>query len=66
MDEVFGKIADENIELVGEFFKKIKNYFEHIFVISHNSLIRNWSDNLIIVKKDDNVSFIESVTTKII
>ncbi len=66
MDEVFGKVADENLELVGEFFKKIKNYFEHIFVISHNPLIRNWSDNLIIVKKDDNVSFIESVITKII
>lgn len=65
MDEVFGKIADDNLELVGEFFKKIKNYFEHIFVISHNPLIRNWSDNIIMVKKDDNISSIEYVTTKI-
>lgn len=65
MDEVFGKIADENLELVGEFFKKIKNYFEHIFVISHNPLIRNWSDNLITIKKNDNVSLIDCVTTKI-
>jgi DNA repair exonuclease SbcCD ATPase subunit len=65
MDEVFGKIADENLELIGEFFKKIKNYFEHIFVISHNPLIRNWSDNLVIVKKDENVSFIEQVIPKI-
>jgi DNA repair exonuclease SbcCD ATPase subunit len=65
MDEVFGKIADENLEMVGEFFKKIKNYFEHILVISHNPLIRNWSDNIIMVKKDDNISSIEYVTTKI-
>lgn len=65
MDETFGKVADENLELVGEFFKKIKNYFEHIFVISHNPLIRNWSDNLIIIKKDDNVSCIETISTKI-
>jgi DNA repair exonuclease SbcCD ATPase subunit len=65
MDEVFGKIADENLEMVGEFFKKIKNYFEHILVISHNPLIRNWSDNIIMVKKDENVSSIEYVTTKI-
>ena len=65
MDEIFKGVADENLELIGEFFKKIKNYFEHILVISHNSLIRNWSDNLIMVKKDDNVSFIETVTTKI-
>jgi len=65
MDEVFGKVADENLELVGEFFKKIKNYFEHIFVISHNPLIRNWSDNLIMIKKEDNISSIDFITTKI-
>jgi DNA repair exonuclease SbcCD ATPase subunit len=65
MDEVFGKIADENLEMVGEFFKKIKNYFEHIFVISHNPLIRNWSDNLIMVKKEENVSAIDYISTKI-
>jgi DNA repair exonuclease SbcCD ATPase subunit len=65
MDEVFGKIADENLEMVGEFFKKIKNYFEHILVISHNPLIRNWSDNLIMIKKEENVSSIDYVSTKI-
>jgi DNA repair exonuclease SbcCD ATPase subunit len=65
MDEVFGKIADDNLEMVGEFFKKIKNYFEHILVISHNPLIRNWSDNIIMVKKDDNISSVEFITTKI-
>jgi DNA repair exonuclease SbcCD ATPase subunit len=65
MDEVFGKIADENLEMVGEFFKKIKNYFDHIFVISHNSLIRNWSDNIIMIKKEDNVSSVDFITTKI-
>jgi DNA repair exonuclease SbcCD ATPase subunit len=65
MDEVFGKVADENLELVGEFFKKIKNYFEHIFVISHNTLIRNWSDNLIMIKKEENISSIDYISTKI-
>jgi DNA repair exonuclease SbcCD ATPase subunit len=65
MDEVFGKIADENLEMVGEFFKKIKNYFEHILVISHNPLIRNWSDNIIMIKKEDNVSSIDYITTGI-
>jgi DNA repair exonuclease SbcCD ATPase subunit len=65
MDEVFGKIADENLEMVGEFFKKIKNYFDHILVISHNSLIRNWSDNIVMIKKEENVSSIDFITTKI-
>jgi len=62
MDEVFGKIADENLEMVGEFFKKIKIYFDHIFVISHNPLIRNWSDNIVMVKKEDNVSSVDFIT----
>jgi len=65
MDEVFGKIADENLDMVGEFFKKIKNYFEHILVISHNPLVRNWSDNIIMIKKEENVSSIDFITTKI-
>lgn len=65
MDEVFGKIADENLEMVGEFFKKIKNYFDHILLISHNPLIRNWSDNLIMVKKENNISSVDYISTKI-
>lgn len=65
MDEVFGKIADENLDMVGEFFKKIKEYFEHILVISHNPLIRNWSDNIIMIKKESNISHIDYITTKI-
>ena len=64
MDEIFGKIADENLEAVGEFFVKIKKYFEHIFVISHNPLIRNWSDNIMLIKKDNNVSYIDNITSK--
>lgn len=64
MDEVFGKIADFNLEMVGEFFVKIKNYFEHIILISHNPLLKNWSDNVIKITKPENVSSIESITIK--
>jgi len=56
MDEVFGKISNDNLDMVGAFFGKIKNYFEKIFVISHNPLIDNWADNLIKIKKTNNVS----------
>lgn len=56
MDEVLGKVADENLELVGEFFKKIKIYFEHILLITHNDLVKNWSDNVILVGKENNIS----------
>jgi DNA repair exonuclease SbcCD ATPase subunit len=55
-DEVFGKISNDNLEMVGEFFTKIKEYFEKIFVITHNPLVSNWSDNVVRIKKDDNIS----------
>jgi DNA repair exonuclease SbcCD ATPase subunit len=55
-DEVFGKISNENLELVGEFFSKIKEYFEKIFVITHNPLVSNWADNVVKIHKTDNVS----------
>lgn len=55
-DEVFGKISNENLEMVGEFFMKIKDYFEKIFVITHNPLVSNWSDNIVKIEKRENVS----------
>jgi len=56
MDEVFGKISNDNLELVGEFFSKIKTYFEKIFVISHNPLISNWADKIVRIEKTNNIS----------
>jgi DNA repair exonuclease SbcCD ATPase subunit len=56
MDEVFGKISNDNLELVGEFFTKIKEYFPKVFVISHNGLINNWADSVVKITKTDNVS----------
>lgn len=55
-DEAFGKVSDENLELVGRFFIKIKDYFERIFVISHNPLVKEWCDQTITVKKENNLS----------
>ena len=56
MDEVFGKISNDNLEMVSEFFVKIKEYFEKVFVISHNPLINNWGDNIVKIKKENNIS----------
>jgi DNA repair exonuclease SbcCD ATPase subunit len=58
MDEVFGKISNDNLEMVSEFFIKIKEYFEKIFVITHNPLVTNWADNVIKVRKEENISFV--------
>jgi DNA repair exonuclease SbcCD ATPase subunit len=57
-DEVFGKISNDNLEMVSEFFTKIKEYFEKIFVITHNPLVNNWADNVIKIRKDENISYV--------
>jgi DNA repair exonuclease SbcCD ATPase subunit len=59
MDEVFGKISNDNLEMVYEFFIKIKEYFEKIFVITHNPLISNWADNIVKITKTDNISTVK-------
>ena len=55
-DEVFGKISNENLEMVYEFFVKIKSYFDKILIITHNPMLSQWSDGVIKIEKTDNVS----------
>jgi len=55
-DEVFGKVSNENLNMVKEFFLKLKEYFDCVFVITHNPLVTEWGDNVITVKKSNNIS----------
>jgi len=56
LDEVFGKISPENLDMVYEFFVKIKDYFEKVFVISHTSVVSSWGDHVVKIKKENNLS----------
>ena len=55
-DEVFGKISNDNLEMVSEFFHKIKDYFEKILVITHNPMVSQWADSVVKIEKTNNVS----------
>jgi DNA repair exonuclease SbcCD ATPase subunit len=55
-DEVFGKISNDNLEMVSEFFVKIKEYFEKIFLITHNPMVNQWADSVVKIRKEDNIS----------
>jgi DNA repair exonuclease SbcCD ATPase subunit len=55
-DEVFGKISNDNLEMVSEFFQKIKEYFGKVFLISHNPMISQWGDTIVKISKENNVS----------
>jgi DNA repair exonuclease SbcCD ATPase subunit len=56
MDEVFGKIANDNLEMVSEFFVKIKDYFDKVFVITHNPMVSQWADCIVKITKQNNIS----------
>jgi len=55
-DEVTGKVSNDNLEKIGLFFDKLKQFFEHIWIISHNPLIQDWADHSVIVRKENNIS----------
>jgi DNA repair exonuclease SbcCD ATPase subunit len=55
-DEVFGKISNDNLEMIFEFFVKIKDYFDKIFLISHNPMINQCSDTIVKISKQNNIS----------
>lgn len=55
-DEVTGKVSNDNLEKIGLFFDKLKQFFEHIWIISHNPLILDWADHLVTVRKENNIS----------
>ncbi len=55
-DEVFGKISNENLEMVHNFFIAIKDFFPTILLISHNPIVNNWADNTVRISKEDNIS----------
>lgn len=55
-DEVLGKVANENLELIGSFFQKCSEMFEHIFLITHNPLVKDWSNHVITIEKVNHIS----------
>ena len=55
-DEVFGKISNDNLDMVHNFFTAIKDFFPTILIISHSTIVNTWGDNTIKIVKEDNIS----------
>lgn len=56
-DEVLGRIGSENFDKIKLLFDKIKHMYETVFLITHNDLVKDWSDKLLtITKGSDNIS----------
>lgn len=55
-DEILGKIANVNIEKMKDLFDKMNEMYDSIFFITHNDLVKDWSDNIITIEKENNIS----------
>ena len=55
-DEVTGMVGNNNLDKIGLFFDKIRQFFDHIWIISHNPLVQDWADKTIVIKKENNIS----------
>lgn len=55
-DEIFGKIANENLEKIKPLFDKLKGMYEIVFLITHNDIVKDWGDNIVTVQKEHNIS----------
>jgi len=55
-DEVLGKIAPQNIDKLKGLFDKIKDMYDIVFLVTHNDLVKDWSDKIVTVVKENNVS----------
>ncbi|MDB4326319.1 hypothetical protein N9966_00740 [bacterium] len=58
-DEIFGKVANENLDLVGNFFQKCSEMFPNIFLITHNQVVKDWATKIITINKKNNITSLE-------
>lgn len=58
-DEILGKVAPVNLEKLKLLFDKIKDMYEIVFFITHNDVVKDWSNNVVTVVKDNNISKIK-------
>ena len=52
----YDKVSNDNLDEVGVFFSRLKDYFENVFLITHNPLVREWADNNLTIEKENNIS----------
>ncbi len=62
LDEIFGRVSHENYENMKRLIEKISESNQYVWLISHNDEIKDWCDMNVVVKKEDNISKIVTMT----
>jgi DNA repair exonuclease SbcCD ATPase subunit len=55
-DEIFGRVAKENYDNIKHLCHKIAESYDFVWIISHNDEIKDWCDDNVVVKKENNIS----------
>ena len=56
MDEITGRVAEENLDNIHNLIEKISKSYDFIFMISHLEVVKSWASSNVIVEKTDNIS----------
>jgi DNA repair exonuclease SbcCD ATPase subunit len=65
MDEITGRVAEENLENVHNLINKVLKNYDFIFIISHLDQIKSWAASNVIVEKVDNISKISLIKNNV-
>jgi len=58
-DEVLGRVAPENISKMKPLFDKVSEMFDIVFFITQINEVKDWSENIITINKENNISKIK-------
>ena len=65
LDEITGRVAEENLENIHNLISKILKNYDYVFIISHLDQIKSWATSNVIVEKVDNISKISLVKNNV-
>lgn len=63
-DEVLGRVAPDNIQKMKPLFDKISDMFDIVFFITQIPEVKDWSNKIISITKENNISRIDKLNIK--
>jgi len=56
LDEITGKVANENMGNLFNMLEKVKQNFDIVFMITHNDIAKEWGNFILEIKKENDIS----------
>ncbi len=65
LDEVTGRVAEDNLENIHNLINKMLKNYDYIFMISHLDAVKSWATSNVVVEKVDNISKITLIKNNV-